>query len=139
MLLAECQRASAPSLVSFVLSKEKQATNSCDCKRSMLEATRCCRTTNATAHTVDWRTEWKHVILKTVLLRYSTTKCALERGGQNGGRLARPRISTGGTYPQKESSMNNTGRKTITLLTGRGIGSALAALFALQSGRQTRE
>jgi hypothetical protein len=27
----------APSFVSFVSSEEKQATNSCDCKRSMLE------------------------------------------------------------------------------------------------------
>ena len=35
--------------------------------------------------------------------------------------------------------MNNTGRKTITLLTGLGIGAALAVLFAPQSGEETRE
>ena len=35
--------------------------------------------------------------------------------------------------------MNDTGRKTITLLTGLGIGAALAVLFAPQSGEETRE
>src|SRR5258708_40341781 len=80
----------APSFVSFVLSQEKQATNSCDCKRSMLELTRCCRTTNATAHSVNWRQErqeWKDMILKIVRTPSPTTKCALEqrafRGGQH--------------------------------------------------------
>jgi len=35
--------------------------------------------------------------------------------------------------------MNNTGRTTLTLLTGLGIGTALAVLFAPQSGEETRE
>src|SRR6266550_746699 len=69
----------APSFVNFVSSEEKRATNSCDCKRSTLEPTRCYRTTNATAHSVDWRQDWKDVILKTVRTRNPTTKCALER------------------------------------------------------------
>jgi len=43
------------------------------------------------------------------------------------------------TYPSKENFMNNTGRTTITFLTGLGIGTALAVLFAPQSGEETRE
>ena len=35
--------------------------------------------------------------------------------------------------------MNNTGRTTLTFLTGLGIGTALAVLFAPQSGEETRE
>ena len=35
--------------------------------------------------------------------------------------------------------MNNTGRTTIALLTGFGIGAGLAVLFAPQSGEETRE
>ena len=35
--------------------------------------------------------------------------------------------------------MNNTGRTTLTFLTGLGIGAALAALFAHRSGEETRE
>ena len=45
----------------------------------------------------------------------------------------------GDTYPQKENFMNNTGRTTLALLTGLGIGAALAVLFAPQSGEETRE
>jgi tRNA(Ile2) C34 agmatinyltransferase TiaS len=45
----------------------------------------------------------------------------------------------GDTYPQKENFMNNTGRTTLIFLTGRGIGAGLAALFAPQSGEETRE
>jgi gas vesicle protein len=43
------------------------------------------------------------------------------------------------TYPQKENSMNNIGRMTFVFLTGLGIGAGLAALFAPQSGEETRE
>jgi gas vesicle protein len=43
------------------------------------------------------------------------------------------------TYPQKENLMNNTGRTTLTFLTGLGIGAALAALFVPRSGEETRE
>jgi len=35
--------------------------------------------------------------------------------------------------------MNNTGRITVTFLTGLGIGAALAALFSPRSGEETRE
>jgi len=35
--------------------------------------------------------------------------------------------------------MNNTGRTTLTFLTGLGIGAALAALFTPRSGEETRE
>jgi len=35
--------------------------------------------------------------------------------------------------------MNNTGRATLIFLTGLGIGAGLAALFAPQSGEETRE
>jgi gas vesicle protein len=35
--------------------------------------------------------------------------------------------------------MNNTGRTTLTFLTGFGIGTVLAVLFAPQSGEETRE
>ena len=35
--------------------------------------------------------------------------------------------------------MNNTGRTTLTFLTGLGIGAALAALFVPRSGEETRE
>jgi gas vesicle protein len=35
--------------------------------------------------------------------------------------------------------MNNTGRMTLVFLTGLGIGAGLAALFAPQSGEETRE
>ena len=35
--------------------------------------------------------------------------------------------------------MNNIGRATLTFLTGLGIGTALAVLFAPQSGEETRE
>jgi gas vesicle protein len=35
--------------------------------------------------------------------------------------------------------MNNTGRTTLIFLTGLGIGAGLAALFAPQSGEETRE
>ena len=35
--------------------------------------------------------------------------------------------------------MNNTGRTTLTFLTGLGTGTALAVLFAPQSGEETRE
>ena len=35
--------------------------------------------------------------------------------------------------------MNNTGRTTLVFLTGLGIGAGLAALFAPQSGEETRE
>ena len=35
--------------------------------------------------------------------------------------------------------MNNTGRTTLFFLTGLGIGAGLAALFAPQSGEETRE
>ncbi len=35
--------------------------------------------------------------------------------------------------------MSNTGRTTITFLTGLGIGAALAVLFTPQSGEETRE
>jgi gas vesicle protein len=35
--------------------------------------------------------------------------------------------------------MNNTGRTTLSFLTGLGIGAALAALFAPWSGEETRE
>jgi gas vesicle protein len=35
--------------------------------------------------------------------------------------------------------MNNTGRTTLIFLTGVGIGAGLAALFAPQSGEETRE
>ena len=35
--------------------------------------------------------------------------------------------------------MNHTGRTTIIFLTGIGIGAGLAALFAPQSGEETRE
>jgi len=84
-LLAECQRAleiwneHRAEFVSFVSSEEKQATNSCDCKRSMLELPQGCRTPNATAHSVNWRQECKDVIMKTVRTLYPTTKCAPER------------------------------------------------------------
>jgi gas vesicle protein len=43
------------------------------------------------------------------------------------------------SYPQKENFMNNTGRTTLIFLTGLGIGAGLAALFAPQSGEETRE
>jgi gas vesicle protein len=43
------------------------------------------------------------------------------------------------TYPQKENFMNHTGRTTLIFLTGLGIGAGLAALFAPQSGEETRE
>ena len=43
------------------------------------------------------------------------------------------------SYPQKENFMNNTGRATLIFLTGLGIGAGLAALFAPQSGEETRE
>jgi gas vesicle protein len=45
----------------------------------------------------------------------------------------------GDTYQQKEDFMNNTGRTTLFFLTGLGIGAGLAALFAPQSGEETRE
>jgi gas vesicle protein len=45
----------------------------------------------------------------------------------------------GDTYPQKENFMNNTGRTTLVFLTGLGIGAGLAAVFAPQSGEETRE
>jgi gas vesicle protein len=35
--------------------------------------------------------------------------------------------------------MNNSGRTTITFLTGLGIGAAFAVLFAPRSGEETRE
>ena len=35
--------------------------------------------------------------------------------------------------------MNNTGRNTLTFLTGIGIGAVLAALFTPRSGEETRE
>ncbi len=35
--------------------------------------------------------------------------------------------------------MNNTGRTTLTFLTGLGTGTALAVLFAPQAGEETRE
>ncbi len=35
--------------------------------------------------------------------------------------------------------MDNTGRTTLTFLTGLGIGTALAVLFAPQSGEETRK
>ena len=35
--------------------------------------------------------------------------------------------------------MNNTGRTTLTFLTGLGIGATLAALFMPRSGEETRE
>lgn len=35
--------------------------------------------------------------------------------------------------------MNNTGRTTLVFLTGLGIGAGLAAVFAPQSGEETRE
>ena len=35
--------------------------------------------------------------------------------------------------------MNNTGRITVTFLTGLGIGAAIAALFSPRSGEETRE
>jgi len=35
--------------------------------------------------------------------------------------------------------MNNTGRITVTFLTGLGIGAAVAALFSPRSGEETRE
>lgn len=35
--------------------------------------------------------------------------------------------------------MNNTGRTTLIFLTGLGIGAGLTALFAPQSGEETRE
>jgi len=35
--------------------------------------------------------------------------------------------------------MNNSGRTTVTFLTGLGIGAALAVLFAPRSGEETRE
>ena len=35
--------------------------------------------------------------------------------------------------------MNNSGRRTLPFLTGLGIGAGLAALFAPQSGEETRE
>jgi gas vesicle protein len=43
------------------------------------------------------------------------------------------------TYPQKENFMNSTARTTLIFLTGLGIGAGLAALFAPQSGEETRE
>jgi len=45
----------------------------------------------------------------------------------------------GDTYPQKENFMNNTGRTTLALLTGLGIGAGFAALFAPLSGEEARE
>lgn len=35
--------------------------------------------------------------------------------------------------------MNNSGRTTVTFLTGLGIGAAIAVLFAPRSGEETRE
>jgi gas vesicle protein len=43
------------------------------------------------------------------------------------------------TYQQEENFMNNTGRNTLTFLTGIGIGAVLAALFTPRSGEETRE
>jgi gas vesicle protein len=45
----------------------------------------------------------------------------------------------GDTYQQKEDFMSNVGRTTLFFLTGLGIGAGLAALFAPQSGEETRE
>jgi len=45
----------------------------------------------------------------------------------------------GDTYPQKENFKNNTGRTTLALLTGLGIGAGFAALFAPLSGEEARE
>src|SRR5580693_9777668 len=60
-------------------SGEKQVTNSCDCKRSMRELMQCCKTTNATAHSVNGCQEWKAMLLKTVRTPSPTTNCELER------------------------------------------------------------
>jgi phage host-nuclease inhibitor protein Gam len=63
----------------------KQATNYCDCKRSTLEHTQCCRTTNATTHSVNWCQESKYVIPKIVRTPFANTNCALERHSFRGG------------------------------------------------------
>src|SRR5207248_11666155 len=70
---------SAPSFVSFVSSKEKQATNSCDSKPTLFELLECSTTTNATAHSVNGHQESKDVMLRTVRANYLRTKCILER------------------------------------------------------------
>jgi len=70
---------SAPSFVSFVSFKEKQATNSCDCEPTLLELRTWSRTTNATAHSVNGRQESKDAMLRTVWTLYPATKCTLER------------------------------------------------------------
>src|SRR5207344_1062921 len=80
----------APNFVSFVLSEEKQATNSCDCKRSMLDLTQWCRTTDTTAHFVSWCQGSKEVILKIVRTPSPTVNCALERGRSCGRPTFRP-------------------------------------------------
>src|SRR6266536_28438 len=45
----------------------------------MLGLTQCYKTTNVTAHSVNWVQEWKSEILKTVRTSSPTTKYALER------------------------------------------------------------
>jgi gas vesicle protein len=40
---------------------------------------------------------------------------------------------------RRENFMSNTGRTTVLVLTGLGIGAGLAVLFAPQSGEETRE
>ena len=133
----------APSFVSFVLLEEKQATNCCGCKRSMLELTQCCTTTHTSAHFVSRCQKSKDMILKIVRTPPLPTKCAreqclfaevnIEASWQD------PEYPWGATFPQRENFMSNTGSTTLLFLTGLGIGAGLAVLFAPQSGEETRE
>jgi gas vesicle protein len=133
-LLEESQRASeiceTPRRVLSVSFIGKQATNSCDCKRSTLSL-HSVATMNTTAPlSVGTRIEGRDSENSSTPLRLRELYPWKSFHGL---------VEASYFYPQKENSMNNTGSTMLVFLTGLGIGAGLAVLFAPQSGEETRE